>query len=75
MISPLNKSKDCEENPIKEKEDENLSITSQSSAHMDFIIIPAEFCKKSKVGNKENIPLIWGLPQAGCEGNFQGPLF
>lgn len=29
--------------------------------------------RKSKVGNKENIPLIWGLPQAGCEGNLGGP--
>lgn len=45
--------------------------TSQCRAHMGSITIPW----KVKVGNKENIPLIWGLPQAGCEGNLGGPLF
>lgn len=43
------------------------------SAHMDSIIIRWNFTK-TKVGNKENIPLIWGLPHAGCEGNLEGPL-
>lgn len=40
---------------------------------MDSIIIRWNSAK-SKVGNKENIPLIWGLPHAGCEGNLEGPL-
>lgn len=43
-------------------------------AHMGSIIFPRNSAK-SKVGNKENIPLIWGLPQAGCEGNLGGPPF
>lgn len=48
--------------------------TSEYRAHMGSIIIPWNSVK-SKVGNKENIPLIWGLPQAGCEGNLGGPRF
>lgn len=48
--------------------------TPEYQAHMGSIIIPRN-STKSKVGNKENIPLIWGLPQAGCEGNLGGTHF
>ncbi len=47
--------------------------TSEYWAHMGSIIIPWNSAK-SKVGNKENMPLIWGLPQAGCEGNLGVPV-
>lgn len=41
---------------------------------MGSIIIPQNSAK-GKFSNKENIPLIWGLSQAGCEGNLGGPCF
>ena len=51
-----------------------MGIPLEYWAHMVSIMIPWNSAQ-SKVVNKENIPLIWGLPQAGCEGNLGGSPF
>ena len=49
--------------------------TPRNTKHTWVQLLADGIPQKSEVGNKENIPLIWGLPQAGCEGNLGGPHF